>query len=97
MARNRKQRRQQHGSAWHWKQTDSWRRDSRLLGGPAAGRFVSALAGLSLSCPNLDLLHDEQLAMRERGGEAPNTTRHRSVRPGALGESCNALRASGVG
>lgn len=24
MARNRKQRRQQHGSAWHWKQTDSW-------------------------------------------------------------------------
>lgn len=24
MARNRKQRRQQHGSAWHWKQTDCW-------------------------------------------------------------------------
>lgn len=24
MARNRKQRRQQHGSAWHWKQTDAW-------------------------------------------------------------------------
>ena len=24
MARNRKKRRQQHGSAWHWKQTDSW-------------------------------------------------------------------------
>ena len=24
MARNRKQRRQQHGSAWHWKQTNSW-------------------------------------------------------------------------
>ncbi len=24
MARKRKQRRQQHGSAWHWKQTDSW-------------------------------------------------------------------------
>jgi hypothetical protein len=24
MARNRKERRQQHGSAWHWKQTDSW-------------------------------------------------------------------------
>jgi hypothetical protein len=24
MARNRKQRRQQHGSAWHWKQTDVW-------------------------------------------------------------------------
>lgn len=24
MGRNRKQRRQQHGSAWHWKQTDSW-------------------------------------------------------------------------
>ena len=24
MARKRKKRRQQHGSAWHWKQTDSW-------------------------------------------------------------------------
>jgi hypothetical protein len=24
MARNRKKRRQQHGSAWHWKQTDCW-------------------------------------------------------------------------
>ena len=24
MGRNRKQRRQQHGSAWHWKQTDCW-------------------------------------------------------------------------
>lgn len=24
MARNRKSRRQQHGSAWHWKQTDCW-------------------------------------------------------------------------
>jgi integrase len=24
MARKRKQRRQQHGSAWHWKQTDAW-------------------------------------------------------------------------
>ena len=24
MARNRKQRRQQHGSAWHWRQTDAW-------------------------------------------------------------------------
>ena len=24
MGRNRKQRRQQHGSAWHWKQTDAW-------------------------------------------------------------------------
>jgi hypothetical protein len=24
-ARNRKQRRQQHGSAWHWKPTDSWK------------------------------------------------------------------------
>ena len=24
MARKRKQRRQQHGSAWHWKQTDCW-------------------------------------------------------------------------
>ncbi|HTN76510.1 MAG TPA: hypothetical protein VL096_14725, partial [Pirellulaceae bacterium] len=24
MARKRKARRQQHGSAWHWKQTDSW-------------------------------------------------------------------------
>ena len=24
MGRNRKQHRQQHGSAWHWKQTDSW-------------------------------------------------------------------------
>lgn len=24
MARTRKQRRQQHGSAWHWKQTDCW-------------------------------------------------------------------------
>ena len=24
MGRNRKQRRQQHGSAWHWKQTDGW-------------------------------------------------------------------------
>ena len=24
MGRSRKQRRQQHGSAWHWKQTDSW-------------------------------------------------------------------------
>ena len=24
MARRRKQRRQQHGSAWHWKQTDCW-------------------------------------------------------------------------
>ncbi|PHR95213.1 MAG: hypothetical protein COA78_30615 [Blastopirellula sp.] len=24
MARNRKQRRQQHGTAWHWKQTDCW-------------------------------------------------------------------------
>ena len=24
MARKRKQRRQQHGSAWHWKQTNSW-------------------------------------------------------------------------
>jgi hypothetical protein len=24
LARNRKQRRQQHGSAWHWKQTDAW-------------------------------------------------------------------------
>jgi hypothetical protein len=24
MVRRRKQRRQQHGSAWHWKQTDCW-------------------------------------------------------------------------
>jgi hypothetical protein len=24
MARMRKERRQQRGSAWHWKQTDSW-------------------------------------------------------------------------
>lgn len=24
MGRKRKQRRQQHGSAWHWKQTDCW-------------------------------------------------------------------------
>ena len=24
MARNRKKRRQQHGSAWHWRQTDAW-------------------------------------------------------------------------
>ena len=24
MARKRRQRRQQHGSAWHWKQTDCW-------------------------------------------------------------------------
>src|SRR5690242_16813082 len=24
LARKRVQRRQQHGSAWHWKQTDSW-------------------------------------------------------------------------
>ena len=24
MGRSRKQRRQQHGSAWHWKQTDCW-------------------------------------------------------------------------
>jgi len=24
MGRSRKQRRQQHGSAWHWKQTDAW-------------------------------------------------------------------------
>ena len=24
MRRKRKQRRQPHGSAWHWKQTDSW-------------------------------------------------------------------------
>ena len=24
MARNRKQRRQQHGSAWHWRQTNWW-------------------------------------------------------------------------
>ncbi len=24
MARTRKSRRQQHGSAWHWKQTDCW-------------------------------------------------------------------------
>src|SRR5512136_1779966 len=24
MGRNRKRRRQQHGSAWHWKQTDCW-------------------------------------------------------------------------
>ena len=24
MAKNRKLRRQQHGSAWHWKQTDCW-------------------------------------------------------------------------
>ena len=24
MGRNRRQRRQQHGSAWHWKQTDCW-------------------------------------------------------------------------
>ena len=24
MARKRKKRRQQHGSGWHWKQTDCW-------------------------------------------------------------------------
>jgi hypothetical protein len=24
MAKNRRKRRQQHGSAWHWKQTDAW-------------------------------------------------------------------------
>jgi len=24
MGRKRKQRRQPHGSAWHWKQTDCW-------------------------------------------------------------------------
>jgi hypothetical protein len=59
MGRSRKQRRQQHGSAWHWKQTDCWyymppgaKRRVRLFtedGKPVRGRDNRAGADLALA------------------------------------------------